>query len=278
MSRPETDHFYTKEDWDVDSWIGVIAVEYEALIRAFPFDKVLRSLPGSQSLRLLDVGCGPAIFPGYLDAILSPDVHLRADLWDVSESSLKKARDVLGGLPHFSVNREYRAFIENLPSTLPLKTPEYDVIWAIHSFTTVRVGAMRSVYESLLEALRPGGYLFVYQLTSESSYQAFHGLYRAEHPRGQNQAPYMEFEDSQRILDSLGVEYEVYQQRLSHEIPEEKTALLEKYLRKIILDDTVHVRDFFGSLLEDYHDSRRGKYVFPQSVNLIAVRKPSRAS
>ena len=137
---------------------------------------------------------------------------------------------------------------------------------------------MRAVYESLLDALCPGGYLFVYQLTAKSSYQTFHGLYRARHPHGQNRAPYMEFEDSQRILDSLGVEYEVHPQRFAHEIPENQPALLEKYLRKIILDDTVDVRHFFGPLLEGFHDPGRGRYVFPQSVNLIAVPKLRRVT
>ena len=278
MSKPVTDHFYAKKDWDVDSWVDVISVEYEALIRAFPFDRVLRSLPGSGSRRLLDVGCGTAIFPRYLDGILSPDVHLSADLWDVSESSLNRAREVLVRLPHFSVNRAYRALIEDLPSTLPPKTAQYDVIWAIHSFTTVRVEAMRAVYERLWEVLRPGGYLFVYQLTAESSYQEFHSLYRGKHPHGQDQAPYMEFEDSQRILDSLGVEYEVYPQQFAHEIPEDQGDLLEKYLRKIILDDTVDVGQLFGPMLEAFHDPSQGSYVFPQSVNLIVVRKLSQAN
>ena len=273
MNKPASNHYYTRDGWDVDSWVDVIAVEYETLIRAFPFNQVFRSLPGSENLRLLDLGCGTAIFPGYFDAILSPDVHLLADLWDISESSLEQAQDVLNQLPHFSVGRVYQALIEDLPSMLPPEADGYEVIWAIHSFTTVNVERMRTVYARLLEVLRPGGYLFVYQLTAESSYQRLHGLYRAEHPHGRNRAPYMEFEDSQRILDSLGAEYEVYPQRFAHEIAEDQPGLVEKYLRKVILDDTVDVRHFFGPLLETFHDPGRGTYLIPQSVNLIAVHK-----
>ncbi|MFQ5968208.1 MAG: class I SAM-dependent methyltransferase [Acidimicrobiia bacterium] len=273
MSKPATNHYYAKKDWDVDSWVDVITVEYETLIRAFPFDQAFRSLPASESRRLLDVGCGTAIFPGYLDVILSPDVHLRADLWDISESSLEQARDVLNQLPHFSVGRAYQALIEDLPSMLSPEAHRYEVIWAIHSFTTVNVERMGAVYARLLQVLRPGGYLFVYQLTAESSYQRFHGLYRAEHPHGRNRAPYMKFEDSQKILDSLGAEYEVYPQRFAHEIAEDHADLLEKYLRKVILDDTVDVRHFFGPLLETFYDPGRGRYVIPQSVNLITVHK-----
>ncbi len=273
MTKPKTDRYYADEDWDVDSWVDVIAVEYETLVRAFPFGRVLQSLSGSGSLRVLDVGCGTAIFPGYLDAILPPDVRLIADLFDVSEPSLRRARDVLEQLPHFSVGRTYQALIEDLPTTLPVEIDLYDVIWAIHSFTTVNVAPMGAVYSRLLEALRPGGYLFVYQLTSESYYQKFHGLYRSEHPHGRNAAPYMEFEDSQKILESLGVDYEVYPQRFAHEIAENRVDLLEKYLQKVILDDTVDVGELFGPLLEGVYDSARERYVIPQSVNLITVCK-----
>ena len=129
MSKPITDRYYTNEEWDVNSWVDVIAVEYETLIKDFPFDRVLRSLPGSGSLRVLDVGCGTAIFPGYLDAILGPEVRLIADLWDISESSLRRARNVMDRLPHFSVDRTYQALIEDLPTILPLETDRYDVIW-----------------------------------------------------------------------------------------------------------------------------------------------------
>ena len=271
--KPTTDRYYADEDWDVDSWVDVIAVEYETLVRVFPFDRILQSLPGPGSLRVLDVGCGTAIFPGYLDPILPPDVGLIVDLWDISESSLRRAREVMRQLPHFSVDRTYQALIEDLPTTLPLDTDRYDVIWAMHSFTTVSVERMGAVYARLFEALRPGGYLFVYQLTSESYYQKFHGLYRNEHPHGRNRAPYMEFEDSQRILESLGLEYEVYPQRFTHEIAKSQDDLLEKYLRKVVLDDTVDVGQLFEPLLESVYDPALDRYVIPQSVNLITVSK-----
>jgi len=273
VSNPSSDHYYANDDWDVDSWVDVIAVEYETLVRDFPFDRVLRSLPDFGSLRVLDVGCGTAIFPGYLDAVLPPDVGLIADLWDISESSLRRAREVMSQLAHFSVDRTYQALIEDLPTKLPAETDRYDVIWAMHSFTTVSVEPMGAVYARLLETLRPGGYLFVYQLTSESYYQKFHGLYRREHPHGRNRAPFMEFEDSRRILESLGVEYEVYPQRFTHEIARNRDDLLEKYLRKVILDDTVDVGQLFRSLLESLYDPAGDRYVVPQAVNLITVCK-----
>lgn len=273
MNKPTTDNYYTREDWDIESWVDVIAVEYETLAGAFPFDQVLQPLSGSRNRRLLDVGCGTAIFPGYVDAILSSDVRIDADLWDISKSSLQRAAEVMNQLSHFRADRMYQAHIEDLPTRLPPEMDSYDVIWAIHSFTTVNVDRMGAVYARLIEALRTDGYLLVYQLTAESSYQRFHGVYRAEHPHGKKRAPYMEFEDSRRILESLGVEYWVHPQRFTHEIAKSQSDVLEKYLQKVILDDTVDVEQLFGPLLEGMYDSARGKYVIPQSVNLITVRR-----
>ncbi len=83
----------------------------------------------------------------------------------------------------------------------------------------------------------------------------------------------MEFEDSQRILESLGVEYEVYPQRFTHEIARNQDDVLQKYLRKVILDDTVDVGQLFRPLLESLYDPVGDRYVIPQAVNLITVRK-----
>ena len=174
MSRPAPGEFYGNPDWDVDAWVEVIGVEYERLIGAFPFDAVFRGLGGS--IDLLDVGCGTAIFPSYLDAVLSDGVRVRADLLDRSEASLAIADEVIAGLDHFSVGRTFHAYIEDLPE---FGEGEFDVIWAIHSFTTVDRDRMPRAYQRLLAALRPGGWLLVYQLTAASAYQRVHDRYRA---------------------------------------------------------------------------------------------------
>jgi SAM-dependent methyltransferase len=266
-------NYYAQDAWDVDSWLDVIAVEYVSLVEAYPFDQKLQSISQKGSINLLDVGCGTAIFPSYLDQFLSENVHFSCDLLDVSQSSLEQAARVLDRLEHFSVDQQFHSLIEDIPSTLPGRTGAYDVIWAIHSFTTVDIQRMDDVYLHLLDSLAPGGYLFIYQLAARSSYQKLHKRFRTKHPKGRGTARYMEYEDTKRILDSIGAEFEVHELFFHHEISDERPDLLERYLRKCILDDSVDVQTFFQAELQEFHDEEQRQYRIPQSVNFVVVRR-----
>ncbi len=251
--------FYATVNWDVDSWVDVVAVEYKSLIRAYDFNGVFRALGGE--IDLLDVGCGTAIFPSYLDPVLARDVHIHADLLDGSRASLNRATEVLDGLSHFTVGRSFLARIEDLPA---LEDARYDVIWAIHSFTTVDLGRMSRTYERLMAALKPQGFLFVYQLAGRSAYQKVHSFYRAAHGGSR----YMEFEDSERLLSAAGVRYKVFELGFNHVVPD-RADVLEKYLQKVTLDPSVGV-GFFEPILRQF---RKGdQVVFPQTVNLLVIR------
>jgi SAM-dependent methyltransferase len=254
-----TQEFYANPRWDVDTWVEVIGVEYERLIGAYSFDVDFRSL--GSAIELLDVGCGTAIFPGYLDPTLSPDVHISVDLLDQSQVSLDRAAEVMGRLDHFTVRDTFLTRIEDLT---PLDGPSYHVVWAIHSFTTVDMTLMPAAIDRLMNALHPGGYLYVYQLTAASAYQQVHDAYRAS--RGGD--PYMEFEDTVRILDAAGHDYQVTELAFDHIVPDTPEALGE-YLRKVTLDDLAPL-ELFDRLLADYRG--QGVVRFPQTVNLIAVR------
>ena len=252
--------YYANERWDVGAWVDVIGVEYETLVDAYPFDDVFRSLGGD--LELLDVGCGTAIFPRYLDPVLSDDVALRADLLDISEASLVRASEVLMALDHFTVGDVHQSWIEDLPL---LGEDRYHVVWAIHSLTTVDRHRMSASYDRLMTAVRPGGYLYIYQLTAASAYQQVHRLYRAE--RGGDR--YMEFEDTVELLDAAGYAYEVVELAFDHVVPD-RTESLAKYLQKVTLDDTASV-ELFEPILRPLRGD--GVVRFPQTVNLMAVRK-----
>ena len=255
--------FYANPAWDVDRWVEVIGVEYENLIAAYPFDELFQALGGS--VDLLDVGCGTAIFPSYLDPVLSGEVHIRADLLDQSEASLARAAEVLADLEHFSVGESFRSAIEDLP---PLGEGRYNAIWAIHSFTTVDKERMTETYQRLLAALRPRGWLFVYQLTAASAYQRVHARYRASHGGDR----YMEYEDSAHLLSAAGYEYEVYELAFDHVVPD-RAEVLTRYLRKVTLDEAV-TADPFESILAEFRSD--GVVRFPQTVNLIAVPEQGR--
>jgi len=263
-------YFYTADSWNEAAWLEIVSVEYESLVAAYPFDAVLREISSEGQLRLLDVGCGSAIFAQYLDRTLKEGLHLSCDLLDVSERSLRQAQQVLGDLKHFSPKRRIKALIEDLPGTLPLSLPTYDAIWAIHSLTTVDLKRMPAVFRHLLQLLSPGGHMYIYQLTADSSYQIFHQAYReqasVEVPR------FMEFEDTQRILESLPVEYEVVELSFDHHLPRDRPDLLENYLRKCVLDDTLDTQQAFADLLPRFE--RDDGYRIPQSVNFIDISKP----
>lgn len=273
MNRQTDTYYYAQDTWDVDSWVEVIAIEYESLVDAYPFDEKLRVFSDKGIINLLDIGCGTAIFPSYLDRFLSEEVRFSCELLDVSSSSLRQAAQVLSRLEHFKVSRYYESLIEDIPATLAGCRDVYDVIWAIHSLTTVEIDKMTDVYTRLLDTLAPGGYLYIYQLAAGSSYQKLHKRYRTQHPNGKNVARYMEYEDTKRILDSIGVEHESHGLFFYHEIRDDRPELLEKYVQKCLLDDSVQVQTFYGAMLADFHDEERGQYRFPQSVNFVVVSK-----
>ncbi len=82
---------------------------------------------------------------------------------------------------------------------------------------------------------------------------------------------YMEYEDSARILDSLGVPYEVLPFQFDHEVSPGQPELLQNYLRKCVLDDSLDALKFFSDALPLYrHD---GGFRFPQTVNLLTISK-----
>ncbi len=267
MSTQSPRSFYTTASWDESAWLDIVSVEYESLISAYPFNSKFREFSKQGQLKILDVGCGSAIFPQYLDGTLNDDIHLTCDLLDVSERSLEQAHAVLEELGHFSPGRSIPTLIEDIPAALPLSGPRYDAIWAIHSLTTVDVDRMPSVFRHLLQLLSDDGRLLIYQLTADSSYQTLHRVYRERTSKGV--LPFMEFEDTKRILESLPVEYEVVELSFDHELPIDQPDLVEHYLRKCVLDETIDAQRLFGGLLPRFEDD--GLYRLPQSVNLVSV-------
>ena len=145
---------------------------------------------------------------------------------------------------------------------------KYDVIWAIHSFTTVDRARMADVIGHLVSLLMPGGHFYIYQLTSQSTYQRLYEHYR--HRRAPEIPRYMEFEDSIEILARMGVSFEVHPLEFRHSVPMDQPELLDKYLKKCILDDSVEVLKLFMDLLPEYRDG--AEYQFPQTVNFVDVK------
>ncbi|MGH2581349.1 MAG: class I SAM-dependent methyltransferase [Anaerolineales bacterium] len=262
--------FYSNRVWDEDAWVKVISVEYEQLTQRYPFGEKFQSLAPKGKLRLLDVGSGTGIFPSYLDKLLPADLHFVTDFLDVAEASLQLSEMRFQNLVHFQAARAIHGRIEDIPKILP--DQRYDVIWAIHSFTTVEIERMPDVFQRLIELLAPSGFLFFYQLTSRAAYQDLHDFYRTNHPNGRNAHPFMQYEDSVRILDDLGHSLETHEFFFDHSVDASDPELLEKYLQKCVLDDSLKTVEFFSPLLSRYLDRSTGVYRFPQSVNFGVLR------
>ena len=267
MSTLSPKYFYTADSWDESDWLDIVSIEYESLVSAYPFDAKIREITDGGPLSVLDVGCGSALFARYLEPTLGDGLHLTCDLLDVSDRSLKQAHAVLEELEHFSPGSSIRTLIEDIPDALPLPKPPYDVIWAIHSLTTVEVAQMPSVFRHLLQLLSDDGQLYIYQLTADSSYQILHRVYRERQSKGV--PPFMEFEDTERILESLPVDYEVLELSFDHELPIDQPELVEHYLRKCVLDETIDAQRMFADVLPRFESD--GRYHLPQFVNLISV-------
>jgi SAM-dependent methyltransferase len=261
-------HFYTNDNWDESDWLDIVSVEYESLVSTYPFDTTFREIADGGRLAALDVGCGSALFARYLEPTLGDGIHLTCDLLDVSERSLKQAEEVLTELEHFSPGRSIASLIEDIPEALPLSQPTYDAIWAVHSLTTVDVDQMSSVFQHLLQLLSDSGLLFIYQLTADSSYQTLHQVYREQVSNGVPR--YMEFEDTKHILELLPVEYQVIELNFDHELPLNQPDLVEHYLRKCVLDETIDAQRVFADMLPRFESD--GLYRIPQTVNLISVK------
>jgi hypothetical protein len=272
INRVPSKNYYSNKVWDEGAWVKVIAVEYEQLIKRYPFERKLSSLARKGEIRLLDVGSGTAIFPSFLDTALSDKIRLVTDMLDMSTASLDKATKRLEGLVHFRPRQQIKTRIEQTPEFFQGASQVYDVIWAIHSFTTVDVQRMPQVYAKLIDLIAPSGYLFIYQLAARSSYQVLHGYYRENNARGAERSPFMEYEDSERIFELLGHSLETHELSFEHKVDTSNRWLLEKYLQKCVLDDSLQAIEFFSELLPRYLDESSRTYRFPQCVNLGVVR------
>lgn len=268
---PKGKQFYSTSGWDEGRWIDVIAIEYESLIAAYPFDKLLHSLAEKGPINLLDIGCGTGIFPRFLDPTLSPKTKLQCDLLDISAESLRAAERVFGELAHFEVDQLFNMSIEEIPILISAEDKRYEVIWAIHSLTTVDQAKMRAVFEQIRDLLAPGGSFFIYQLTASSSYQALHQLYAEAQGLAAPANPYMQFEDSMRLLEEIGWAAEVHELAFPHSVPKDEETTLEAYLQKVVLDDGINAIELFGAQLEAFLQG--DEYIFPQTVNLIVLQK-----
>ena len=69
-----------------------------------------------------------------------------------------------------------------------------------------------------------------------------------------------------------GADWQAYHEA-SLSVSDDRPDLLERYLRKCILDDSVDVQTFFRAELQEFHDEEQRQYRILQSVNFVVVRR-----
>jgi ubiquinone/menaquinone biosynthesis C-methylase UbiE len=263
--------FYQKDKWDLDSWFQITQIDYKKLIEQYSFDKMLAGF-GKSQINLLDIGSGVGKFPSLLDCHISGDIHLSSDLLDVSSSCLQTAQQKFNILEHFSSNQIYLSGVENIDSIIP-KTRTYDLIWSIHSLYTVDKNQMGAVFQSCLKLLSPGGKFLIYQLSKNSFYHEIHDFYLKYYPASINHPQqFMTAEDSQAILESLGLNYQILPICFNHIVNCEQQYVLEVYLKMCVLNHEIDdVLFLFQDLLSKYLDKETNQYKFPQVVNFLVI-------
>ncbi len=264
--------YYRQDLLDLDAWFSVTQIDYERLIEHLSPRELFGGAAGS-GIRLLDLGCGTARFPYLLDQKIPDDIHIDADLLDISDYCLNAAVAQYRALRHFSPAATYLSAIEDLPRAID-RSRRYDLIWAIHSLCTVARERMAEVYRCCWGALQPHGTLLIYQLARRSSYYRLYDYYLNHHHAPNSAARMLAAEDHQEILSALGIAYEVRTLRFTHTIACNDRRLLEVYLRKCVIDHDAQVLEFFLPVLNEHPAPETAHYRFDQEVNLLLVHKP----
>lgn len=132
---------------------------------------------------------------------------------------------------------------------------------------------MGSVFQSCLALLSPDGKFLIYQLSKDSFYHEIHDFYLKYFPGSiNNRQQFMTAEDSQEILESLGLTYQTRPISFNHIVNYDRHYVLEVYLKMCVLNHEIDdVLFLFQDLLSKYWDQESNQYKFPQVVNLLVI-------
>lgn len=262
--------FYQRDVLDLESWFKVTLIEYLTLIQQFDFRKLFLELSAnsSNSLNLLDIGCGTAKFPSLLHGSVEPGIAINADLVDVSDYCLVEAAKVYNKLNGFRSRSLYNCSVENIGKIVP-STLKYDVIWAVHSLYNLNLGQLHKLLPELQELLAPRGKFLIYQLAQNSCYTEIYQHYLSHFPDAHSQTNYLTAEMIEGALDFLKIKHAVKVINLNHRVACDDERVLENYLKKCVLDNRINVFELFDCKLKKFAVAK--EYVFPQEVHLITI-------
>ncbi|NEQ62881.1 MAG: class I SAM-dependent methyltransferase, partial [Moorea sp. SIO4A1] len=199
--------YYQKSNLDLDSWFKITLIDYEELVNSHRFLKIIDSF-GSDTIKLLDIGCGTGVFPDLLDKKIDSELKLSSDLLDVSDYCLNQCSSVFNQLKHFQANQGFLSSTETIETAIP-KSNYYDLIWAIHSFYTVDINKIQDILKHIKTLIKPSGIFLMCQASSDSCYNQLYDFYLKKYEQPNNYTRFITAEDIQEILDLLELQYDV---------------------------------------------------------------------
>ncbi|NEO00238.1 MAG: class I SAM-dependent methyltransferase [Moorea sp. SIO3I7] len=187
--------YYQKSNLDLDSWFKITLIDYEELVNSHRFLKIIDSF-GSDTIKLLDIGCGTGVLPDLLDKKIDSELKLSSDLLDVSDYCLNQCSSVFNQLKHFQANQGFLSSTETIETAIP-KSSYYDLIWAIHSFYTVDINKIQDILQHIRTLLKPSGIFLMYQASSDSCYHQLYNFYLKKYEQPNNYRRFITAEDIQ---------------------------------------------------------------------------------
>lgn len=142
-----------KSLWELDDQDGELTARSSRALEVFLADAINRTFPKSGAARLLEVGCGSAVYIRYA-ATRNPSLHalgleLQPRVAEVARSNIRQ-----WGLDH-------RVAIEAGDIRDRAPTPEFDIVTLYNNIYYFPVEARVSLLAHLRRFLKPGGFLLL---------------------------------------------------------------------------------------------------------------------